>query len=119
MRNVAAIPAGGLLAGAAIGLAAPDLPPAFPFTLLIGAAATAAVAWWRVRPPLLMTMIIVVFAAGGLLLAADAWNRAWRPTLRVAFEGLARSERVEAAAEGRRVPQDDEAFAIVTGTLRA
>src|SRR5262249_22544362 len=59
------------------------------------------------------------FFAGGALLASDAWQRAWRPSLRVVFEALAREERAAAAREGRRLPEDDEAFAIVRGTLRA
>ena len=53
------------------------------------------------------------------MLAADAWRDAWRPSLRLAFEQLARRQRAEAARAGRRLPEDDEAFAIVSGTLRA
>jgi competence protein ComEC len=53
------------------------------------------------------------------VLAADAWQRAWRPSLRVVFEERAREERAQAAAEGRTRPQDDEAFAVVEGVLRA
>ena len=52
------------------------------------------------------------------MLAADAWQRAWRPSLRVAFEQLAGAERARAIAEHRVLPEDDEAFAIVAGVLR-
>src|SRR6185295_2123111 len=41
------------------------------------------------------------------------------PPLRVAFEEIARVQRADAAAHGRRMPEDDEAFAIVEGVLRA
>jgi hypothetical protein len=37
--------------------------------------------------------------------------------LRVAFEDLARRERRLASQAGRRLPEDDEAFAVVVGTL--
>ena len=59
------------------------------------------------------------FFVGGAILATDAWQRAWRPPLRVAFEELARHQRARAEAEGRRLPEDDEAFATVEGVLRA
>jgi competence protein ComEC len=63
--------------------------------------------------------VAVTFAVGGVVLVADAWEAAWRSSLRVAFEGLARAERAEAARQGRFVPEDDEAFATVTGVLRS
>ena len=53
------------------------------------------------------------------MLAGDAWHRAWRPSLRIAFEQIARAQRARAADEGRRLPEDDEAFAVVEGVLRA
>ena len=59
------------------------------------------------------------FFVGGAILATDAWQRAWRPPLRVAFEELARQQRARAEAEGRRLPEDDEALATVEGVLRA
>src|SRR5262249_14875043 len=59
------------------------------------------------------------FFVSGALLSSVAWQRAWRPPLRVAFEELARAARAQAEKEGRRLPEDDEAFAIVEGTLRA
>ena len=59
------------------------------------------------------------FFAGGALLAADAWQRAWRPSLWTTFEALARVQRLDADSAGRRLPLDDEAFAVVRGRLRA
>jgi competence protein ComEC len=56
---------------------------------------------------------------GAAVLSAAAWRDAWRPPLRLAFEDLARQERAQAARAGRRLPEDDEAFAVVSGTLRA
>jgi competence protein ComEC len=53
------------------------------------------------------------------MLSADAWHEAWRPTLRGAFERLARQERSLTPAPIRRVEDEDGAFAIVSGGLRA
>ncbi len=75
---------------------------------------------WGLRRPLLVAGAVALgFFTGGLLLSSVEWRRAWRPPLRVAFEELARTARVEAAREGRRLPEDDEAFAVVEGVLRA
>jgi len=119
MRYVAAVPAAGLLAGAALGLAAADisLPPVL--LVLIFALGTAVWAWWATHPSVLAVAVGLVFCCGGAVLAADAWQRAWSPPLRVAFETLAREQRADATREGRRLPEDAEAFAIVQGTLRA
>ena len=119
MRAVAAFPAIGLLAGTAFGFLLPDLPSRFCLAALI-ACAVAALWLWRHALPLLFTLAVTAgFIIGGGLLSADAWTQAWRPTLRVAFEQLARAERDEAASAGRLLPEDDEAFATVTGVLRA
>ncbi|MCU1383687.1 MAG: ComEC family competence protein [Acidobacteria bacterium] len=64
-------------------------------------------------------LVAVGFFAGGALLAADAWQRAWRPPLWTAFEQMARVQRAQAEADGRRLPEDDEAFAVVEGVLRS
>jgi competence protein ComEC len=119
VRAVAAIPALGLLAGSAFGLLLPDVPRAIGVAVLIACACAAAWAWHAARWRLLAAAVGVGFFAGGTTLAADAWQRAWRPSLRVAFEALARAERAHAALEHRVVPEDDEAFAIVEGVLRA
>ena len=119
MRAIAAIPAAGLLAGAAAGLVLPDLPRSALYILLIAAPLVAAWACWTLRPRLLTMCVVVVFFAGGALLSIDAWRSAWRPSLRVAFEELAKTQRAEAAAAGPRLPEEDEAFAVIEGVLRA
>jgi competence protein ComEC len=120
MRTIAAVPATGLLAGAAAGLLLPSLPsvPYLPACLVF---ALLPCWWaWRVdRPRALAGAVAAGFFAGGVLLAADAWQRAWTPPLWTAFEALARDQRAGAAADGRRLPEDDEAFAVVEGLLRA
>ena len=119
MRVVAAIPAGGLLAGAAAGLFVPDVPRLFLCALLIAGSVLAWRAWHVADPRLLTVAVVSAFFAGGALLAADAWQRAWRPSLWTAFEALARVQRRDADTAGRRLPLDDEAFAVVRGRLRA
>ena len=119
MRNIAAVPAVGILGGAVFGLLVPDLPRDLASALLIACAALAWWAWWTARSRRLAAVIVAAFFVGGALLAADAWQRAWRPSLRVAFEERAREARAQAAAEGRRLPEDDEAFVVVEGVLRA
>ena len=115
MRTVAAVPALGLLAGAAFGLLLAAPPLFIGYGGLVGCAAVAVWAWWAARPNAFALFVAAAFFAGGALLSADAWQRVWRPSLRLAFEDLARRERAQAGQEGRRVPEDDEAFAWVTG----
>jgi competence protein ComEC len=119
VRTVAAIPAIGLLAGAVFGLLAPDLPPrpAYPFLIVCGA-----LAWWAwraARVRILAAAVMAAFFAGGAILSADAWQRAWRPPLWTAFEELARAQRIDAENAGRKLPLDEEAFAVVQGKLRS
>jgi len=119
VRVIAAVPAAGLLSGAAVALLLPEV-PRLPF--YAGLIVSGAVAWraWRVADARLLTITVVsAFFAGAVLLSADAWERAWRPSLWTAFEALARVQRQEAEAAGRRLPLDDEAFAVVRGRLRA
>ncbi len=119
MRAVAAVPATGLLAGSACGLVLSDVPVPLGLTLLFGLAIAAA--WMRSRAtlPTFLAVVAAAFFVGGGIHSADAWRDAWRPTLRAAFEELARQERDRAGARGRQSPEDDEAFAIVTGVLRS
>ncbi len=119
MRTVAALPAVGLLAGSVVGFLAPGIIQPLAATLLICGAGAALWAWWIANPRAVATTVAAAFAAAGALLAADAWRNAWRPTLRVAFEELARDERSRAAVERRVLPEDDAAFATVTGILRS
>jgi len=119
VRIVAAIPAIGLLSGAAAGLLVPGLPRLPLYILLIACGALSVWAWRTARPRVLAAVVAAGFFTGGAILAADAWQHAWRPPLRVAFEELARIERARATAEGRRLPEDDEASAVVAGVLRS
>jgi competence protein ComEC len=119
MRYIAAIPATGLIAGAATGLLLPSLPAIPTLAILPCCAALSLWAWSGGHARVLAIGVAAGFFAGGALLAADAWQRAWRPPLRIAFEEVAREQRARAVAEGRRMPEDDEAFAVVEGILRA
>jgi competence protein ComEC len=118
MRAVAAIPTVGLLAGSALGVLLPALPLPTAFIVLLLSAACAFRGWQQSRPAMLAAFVALTFAAGGAILAIDAWQAAWRPSLRVAFEALAGAQREEAARDGRALPVDDSASAIVTGVLR-
>ncbi len=119
MRAVAAVPALGLLAGSAIGLFVPFIPQPLAIAVLLVSSGAAACGWFGARPRVLAGAVGVAFGAGGALLAVHAWHDAWRPPLRAAFEDLARAERIRAAADHRTLPEDDEAFAVVEGVLRA
>src|SRR6185295_5837418 len=119
MRHIAAIPAAGLLAGAAVGLLVPEPPFVLACALISTSVAVAMWAWALRRPLWLAISVALGFFAGSMLLSAVEWQRAWRPSLRVAFEEIAREQRAQAALDGRRLPEDDEAFATVEGVLRA
>ena len=136
MRLVAAIPAAGLLAGAAVGLLLADsnlIGPALAgdvgtggpalagptIACLFACIGIATAGLIQRRPGVLVMSVCLGFFQGGFLLAAVEWQRAWRPPLRIAFEELAHVQRRQAEAEGRRLPEDDEAFAVVEGILRA
>ncbi|PWT84022.1 MAG: DNA internalization-related competence protein ComEC/Rec2 [Blastocatellia bacterium] len=119
VRAVAAIPAVGLIAGAASGLALPPISSPLAAALLVTCFCAAACAWHRSRSFAFGLAIASGFFVGGAMLSADASRQALRPSLRAAFEDLARRERQHAAVEGRRLPFDGEAFATVTGVLRS
>jgi competence protein ComEC len=119
MRYIAAVPAVGLLAGAAAGLLVPDLPHFPVYICLIASGALSLWAWRAAGVRMLGAAVVAGFFAGGALLAAQAWQQAWRPSLRIAFEQIAREQRAIAVSEGRRMPEDEEAFAVVEGRLRA
>jgi competence protein ComEC len=116
VRAVAAIPVVSLLAGSALGLLVPDIPAWCELAVMLAAAACA---WRLTSGHALAASAAAAFFAGGALLAADAWRQTWRPSLRLVFEELARIERAEAVGDGRVLPVDDEAFAIVEGELRS
>jgi competence protein ComEC len=119
VRTAAAIPALALLAGSALGLILPDHSPTAGCTALCVCAVVALWAWCASRPQVFVWAVALAFASGGAVLSATAWQRAWRPPLRIVFEDLARAERAKAAIDGRVRPEDDEAFATIEGVLRA
>jgi competence protein ComEC len=119
VRAIAAIPAIGLIAGSSLGFLLSDVPFRFSLSLLI-VFSVVAIRGWRASNALVLGVAVgSAFVVGGAMLSASAWRQAWRPSLRVAFEEMARRERAQSQREGRRVPEDDEAFAIVEGTLRS
>jgi competence protein ComEC len=104
VRIVAAVPASALIAGAAVGLLVSD-PPSLLLYIALASALVAATSAWRLQwSRRFLIAVASVFFLGGALLGIDAWARAWRPPLRIAFERLA---------------DNDEWFATLQGTLRA
>src|SRR4029453_6667709 len=119
VRVVASVPAIGLLAGSAAGLLL-DRPPVWVGLPLLIVLAFAAIWVERRAPvPVFVSLICAGFFAGGAMLSADAWHDAWRPTLRLAFERLARQVRTLTLPPTRGVEDEDGAFVIVSGVLRA
>src|SRR5258705_2195004 len=90
-----------------------------PFATVTASAAAGVWAWTESRALMLSASVALGFFAGGAILAIDSWHRAWRPSLRIAFEELAREQREQALRAGRGVPEDEGAFATLTGVLRA
>lgn len=118
MRVVLAIPVVGLVAGAAVGLRSPGVPPLYLVAVLCGWLLLALHGLRVAQPVLVGVATCGVFAVGGVALSADAWHRAWRPPLIVLFERMADAARADADAAGRDVPLDDRAQAVLTGVLR-
>jgi competence protein ComEC len=105
MRLVAALPACALVSGAALGLSLSDTHRSLGSTLIAIGLVVACSGWRLGAPRVLAAGAAAVFFIGGALIGASAWQRAWRPPLRVAFE---------AAAD-----EHGDASFIVEGTLRA
>jgi competence protein ComEC len=118
VRTAAAIPALGLLSGSALGLLAPGL-SSFGGAVMCGCAVAALWAWCVSRPAVLSGAVCLAFLGGAAMLASQASRRASDPPLRRLFHDLAQIERLEALADGRAPPLDDEAFVIIEGELRA
>ena len=114
-----AFPVVGLLVGAAVGLQWPDLPSALLVALLCAWAILALHAARVANSTSLAVCAVGVFAVGGVALASNAWHRAWRPTLKLAFESAAHETRLEATRAGRVVPEDDSVAMVVVGVLRS
>ncbi|HUR32270.1 MAG TPA: ComEC/Rec2 family competence protein [Vicinamibacterales bacterium] len=119
MQIVLAAPVLGLIAGAAFGLRWPDVPSSWLAAVVCGWVLLSIHALRVPRQTLLLASACGVFAAGGALLSADAWHRAWRPTLRILFESMAREARAEAIRSGRHPPEDDTAAVLLSGVLRS
>ncbi len=106
MRNVAAIPAVGLLAGVAAGCYFPSAPLGGLRAIVLASLAVAGIAWRHKSPRALVALVAWTFCLGGAALGASAWDRAWRPPLLAAYDALG----------GARA---DSALAVLTGRLRA
>jgi competence protein ComEC len=119
VRVVASVPAIGLIAGSAVGLLFHGPPAWLGLPLLILLAFAAIWAERRASVPVIVSLVCTGFFTGGAMLSADAWHEAWRPTLRLAFEELARQERSLSPAPIGRAEDEDGAFAIVSGVLKA
>ncbi len=118
MRVVAAVPAGGLLAGCAIGVAWPD-PPVRLFAILLVAAVAAVFGALFSRPGRAMGGVVALGCLfAGVLLADASWRAAWRSTLRVAFESIARDTRADAGQRGDALAEDERALVVLVGVLR-
>jgi competence protein ComEC len=116
VRIAIAVPVGGLLAGCALGLHGPNIPDPIPVVCLI-ASLVVVLAGYSRRDIWFAIGITGGFAAGGALLASRAWDAAWRPSLRVAFESIALNERDAALVAGRSPPEDDSASVVLVGVL--
>ncbi|MEQ1727879.1 MAG: DNA internalization-related competence protein ComEC/Rec2 [Vicinamibacterales bacterium] len=118
MQVVLAIPVSGLLAGAALGLHRPDVPPLYLVAVLCGWLLLALHGLRVAQPVLVGVATCGAFAVGGATLSADAWHRAWRPPLMDLFERTAAATRADDEVGGRDVPLDDRALVVLTGVLR-
>lgn len=118
MRPVLALPVAGLLAGAALGLRVPDTPTDWLLAALVGWTLLALHATRVRQPTLLAAAACGAFVVGGSALSADAWQRAWRPPLRILWEAIAHDQRVSDLAAGRAVPEDRDANVLLSGVLR-
>jgi competence protein ComEC len=108
-----------LLAGCVLGLYWPELWPSLLVVVLIASAALAVVGFRIEHTWLLASSVALAFTSGGVLLAAHRWHAAWRSSLRIAFESMARDERHEAERAERWRPEDDSASVVLVGVLRA
>jgi competence protein ComEC len=119
MRVAVALPTAGLLVGSVLGVFWSDPPPAVLIALLIASAIIGLSAFFARSRFLFASALMVSFAAGGMLLAVRQWQDDWRPTLKVAFESIARDERHELHASSRLVPEEDSASVVIVGVLQS
>jgi competence protein ComEC len=119
MRIVIGLPAGGLLVGAAAGVAFPELRPSLVWTAFLVLSLAAIAAWVYEQERLFGACVCASFAVGGALLAVHAWEQAWRPSLWTVFEELIAMEREDAAASNRWLPEEPSVSVVLTGVLRS
>lgn len=118
MRVVAAVPACGILAGCAIGVAWPDRSHQAAALLLALSVVAAGLAFLSRRSSGVGAAVAVGCLCAGILLADAAWHAAWRSPLRVAFESIARDARAEARRRGEPLSEDQRAAVVLVGVLR-
>lgn len=85
MSTPALLPVLALLCGAACGLTFSDPPPVARLPLVLGTA-MAVLAARHAWPRTFVAGVVAAFFAGGVMLTAHAWQAAWQPSLRVAFD---------------------------------
>jgi competence protein ComEC len=119
VRSIAVVPSLSLVAGAGLGLLAPDAVAMLAPLCLAAAVAAALYAWRFARPWELALWTSLAFIGGGALLSADAWQQAAHSTLRAAFDRLQAAERRTTIERGRAAPDDPGAATVVTGVLTA
>src|SRR6185437_3751839 len=81
-------------------------------------AVAATVAYRGSRAMACTVAIATGFACGGVLLSASAWQRAWRPPLRLLFESIAQEQRAQAGHAGQPLPEDAPVAMTLVGVLR-
>jgi competence protein ComEC len=117
MRLTLGVPVCGLLAGAAFGVWRPDVPPLLAFGVAGGCVLLAVHARRVGQGALMAAATAGLCCAAGVVMAGRAWHHAWRPTLRIAFESIARDARADAARHHRVVPEDPSAAVVLSGIL--
>ena len=119
MRVAVALPTGGLLLGCVVGVLWPDAPPLFLIPTLTALAALTIWGFFIEHRQLFVAGVLGTFAIGGVLLAVQRWASVWRPSLKIAFESMARDERHDARQAGRFVPEEESAPVVVVGVLQS
>ncbi len=118
MRVVAVVPACGLLAGCAIGVAWPDAPLRLLAILIAATVAAAVIALFSERGHMVAGAVALGCLLAGVLLAETSWRAAWRSSLRVAFESVARDTLADSRKRGDPLAEDERALVVVVGVLR-
>jgi competence protein ComEC len=108
-----------LLAGCIAGVFWPGARSSVLLPVLIASLVLAIWAFFVERPSLFVTGVLFTFASGGVLLAVQRWESAWRPTLKIVFEAMARDERHDALQVGRVLPEEEGAAVVLVGILRS